>query len=191
MRGGRPQVDDWSWAQTKRRLTALYHLAHPYKAQTLVAILSLLGATLAALAPPYLVGHATDEVKNGSTDALVWLVVLFVAAGMLGILFTYGQTYFTGWTGERMLADLRNQLFRHLQRLSLGFYERNRAGVIISRLTNDVEALDQLVTDGVTSLVQNTLTLGLSAVVLFVLDWRLALERIAFVSARAAGRESL
>ena len=68
------------------------------------------------------------------------------------------QTYFTGWIGERILADLRNQLFRHLQRLSLGFYERNRAGVIISRLTNDVEALDQLVTDGVTSLVQNTLT---------------------------------
>jgi ATP-binding cassette subfamily B protein len=186
MRGGRPQVDDWSWAQTKRRLTALYHLAHPYKAQTLVAILSLLGATLAALAPPYLVGHATDEVKNGSTDALVWLVVLFVAAGMLGILFTYGQTYFTGWTGERMLADLRNQLFRHLQRLSLGFYERNRAGVIISRLTNDVEALDQLVTDGVTSLVQNTLTLGLSAVVLFVLDWRLALATVTILPAVAA-----
>jgi ATP-binding cassette subfamily B protein len=185
MRGGRPQVDDWSWAQTKRRLTALYHLAHPYKAQTLVAILSLLGATLAALAPPYLVGHATDEVKNGSTDALVWLVVLFVAAGMLGILFTYGQTYFTGWTGERMLADLRNQLFRHLQRLSLGFYERNRAGVIISRLTNDVEALDQLVTDGVTSLVQNSLTLGLSAVVLFVLDWRLALATVTILPAVA------
>ncbi len=58
-----------------------------------------------------------------------------------------------------MLADLRNHLFRHLQRLSLGFYERNRAGVIISRITNDVEALDQLVTDGVTTLVQNTLTL--------------------------------
>jgi ATP-binding cassette subfamily B protein len=186
MRGGRPQGDDWSWVQTKRRLTALYHLAHPYKAQTLVAILSLLGATLAALAPPYLVGHATDEVKNGSTDALVWLVVLFVAAGMLGILFTYGQTYFTGWTGERMLADLRNQLFRHLQRLSLGFYERNRAGVIISRLTNDVEALDQLVTDGVTSLVQNTLTLGLSAVVLFVLDWRLALATVTILPAVAA-----
>ena len=48
-----------------------------------------------------------------------------------------------------MLADLRIRLFRHLQRLSLGFYERNRAGVIISRMTNDVEALDQLVTDGV------------------------------------------
>src|SRR5438445_7522727 len=77
-----------------------------------------------------------------------------------------------------MLADLRNQLFRHLQRLSLGFYERNRAGVIISRLTNDVEALDQLVTDGVTSLVQNTLTLVGTAVLLFFLDWRLALASL-------------
>ena len=91
------------------------------------------------------------------------------------MLFSYAQTYFTGWTGERMLADLRNNLFRHLQRLSLGFYERNRAGVIISRLTNDVEALDQLVTDGVSSLVQNTLTLVGTAVLLFFLDWRLAL----------------
>ena len=72
---------------------------------------------------------------------------------------SYAQTYLTGWVGERILADLRNRLFDHLQRLSLGFYERNRAGVIISRLTNDVEAIDQLVTDGVTSLVQNTLTL--------------------------------
>jgi ATP-binding cassette subfamily B protein len=77
-----------------------------------------------------------------------------------------------------MLADLRNHLFRHLQRLSLGFYERNRAGVIISRLTNDVEALDQLVTDGVTSLLQNTLTLVGSAIVLFFLDWRLALATL-------------
>ena len=87
---------------------------------------------------------------RGDTHLLGWIVVAFVAAGVLGIVFSYAQTYFTGWTGERMLADLRNHLFRHLQRLSLGFYERNRAGVIISRLTNDVEALDQLVTDGVT-----------------------------------------
>jgi ATP-binding cassette subfamily B protein len=175
MRGGRPQVDDWSWAQTKRRLTALYRLARPYKARTSFAILALLGGTAVALAPPYLVGRTVDEVRRGSTSHLGWLVVAFVAAGALGIVFTYGQTYFTGWTGERMLADLRNYLFRHLQRLSLGFYERNRAGVIISRLTNDVEALDQLVTDGVTSLVQNTLTLVGTAIVLFFLDWRLAL----------------
>ena len=91
------------------------------------------------------------------------------------------QTYFTGWTGERILADLRNRLFRHLQRLSLGYYERNRAGVIISRITNDVEALDQLVTDGVTTLVQNSLILVGSIVLLFYLDWQLALATLVVV----------
>src|SRR5205823_8829602 len=106
---------------------------------------------------------------------LWWIVAAFVAAGLATIGTSAAQTYFTGWTGERILADLRTRLFRHLQRLSLGYYERNRAGVIISRLTNDVEALDQLVTDGVSSLVQNTLTLLGTAVLLFFLDWRLAL----------------
>ncbi|MBV8598388.1 MAG: ABC transporter ATP-binding protein [Actinobacteria bacterium] len=169
------KVEDWSWAQTKRRLATLYRLARPYKVRTALALVTLLAATAVSLAPPYLVGRAVDEVHAGRTHALGWIVVAFVGAGALGIVASYAQTYFTGWTGERMLADLRNHLFRHLQRLSLGFYERNRAGVLISRLTNDVEALDQLVTDGVTSLVQNSLTLAGSAVVLFLLDWRLAL----------------
>ena len=183
MRGGRPQVEDWSWAQTKRRLTALYRLARPYKARTTLAIVSLLGATAVGLAPPYLVGRAVDEVRHGRTSLLVHLVIAFVLVGVFGVVFSYVQTYYTGWTGERMLADLRNHLFRHLQRLSLGFYERNRAGVIISRLTNDVEALDQLVTDGVTSLVQNTLTLVGTAVLLFFLDWRLALASLTVMPA--------
>jgi ATP-binding cassette subfamily B protein len=176
--GGRAQIEDWSWARTKRRLTALYRLARPYKARTALAVLSLVGATAVALAPPYLVGRTVDEVQRGDTHLLVWFVAAFVVVGVLGVVFTYAETYFTGWTGERMLADLRNLLFRHLQRLSLGFYERNRAGVIISRLTNDVEALDQLVTDGITSLVQNSLTLVGTAVILFFLDWRLALATL-------------
>ena len=177
------KVEDWSWAQTKRRLSTLYRLARPYKARTALAIIALLAATAVSLAPPYLVGRAVDEVRHGRTNTLTWLVVAFVAAGVLGIVASYAQTYFTGWTGERMLADLRNHLFRHLQRLSLGFFERNRAGVLISRLTNDVEALDQLVTEGVTSLVQNTLTLVGSAVILFFLDWRLALATLTVMPA--------
>src|SRR4051794_11584129 len=179
MRGGsRPQVEDWSWAQTRRRLRSLYRLARPYKGRTAIAIVSLLGATVVSLLPPYLIGKTVDEVGHGDTGNLGWLVLAFVGAGVLGIAFSYAQTFYTGLTGERMLADLRNQLFRHLQRLSLGFYERNRAGVIISRLTNDVEALDQLVTDGVTSLVQNVLVLVGTAVILFFLDWRLALATL-------------
>ena len=102
----------------------------------------------------------------------------FVIAGLVYLGASAAQTYFTGWTGERVLADLRNGLFRHLQRLSLGYYERNRAGVIISRLTNDVDALDQLVTEGVTSLLKNTLLLLGSIVILFFLDWRLALATL-------------
>ena len=179
------EVDDWSWRRTKRRLGTLYRLARPYKARTTLALLALLGATAVALAPPYLVGLTVDHVQSGDTSALPLLVGAFVAAGVLGVVLGYAQTYYTGWTGERMLADLREHVFAHLQRLSLGFYERNRAGVIISRLTNDVEALDQLVTDGVTSLVQNTLVLSGSVAVLFFLDWRLALATLTVIPVMA------
>jgi len=169
------RVEDWSWAATRRRLTALYRLARPYRLRTAIAVGSLVAATAASLAPPILIGRAVDDVSKGHSGSLGLLVVLFVAASMVGIVCSYAQTFFTGWTGERMLADLRGHVFSHLQRLSLGFYERNRAGVLMSRLTNDVEALDQLVTDGLTSLLQNTLTLGGASVILFLLSWRLAL----------------
>jgi len=173
------QVDDWSWRQTVRRVTTLAKLTAPYKLRTALALASLLVATATALAPPYLAKIAVDRgIEHGELHTLTLVVIAFLAAGILNLFAGYAQTYFTGWTGERILADLRNLLFRHLQRLSLGFYERNRAGVIISRLTNDVEAIDQLVTDGVTSLVQSTLTLFGTAIILFWLDWRLALATL-------------
>jgi ATP-binding cassette, subfamily B, bacterial len=173
------EVADWSWQRTARRVSTLARLAAPYKLRTALALGSLLAATVTALVPPYLVKLAVDEgVGEGNLQRLTMIVALFLVAGAFSLAATSAQTYFTGWTGERILADLRNRLFRHLQRLSLGFYERNRAGVIISRLTNDVEALDQLVTDGVTTLVQNTLVLLGTAAILFWLDWRLALATL-------------
>src|ERR687898_83002 len=172
-------VEDWSWQRTARRISTLARLTSPYKLRTALAIASLLAATLTALAPPYLAKLALDDgIRAEDFHALTVIVVLFVVAGIANLLTSAAQTYFTGWTGERILADLRNKLFRHVQKLSLGFFERNRAGVIISRLTNDVDALDQLVTDGVTTLVQNTLLLVGSAAVLFWLDWRLALATL-------------
>ena len=174
------QVDDWSWRRTVRRVSTLARLTAPYKLRTALALASLAAATATALAPPYLAKLALDNgVRNQDFELLVLVVVAFVVAGALNLFASSAQTYFTGWTGERILADLRNTLFRHLQRLSLGFFERNRAGVIISRLTNDVDALDQLVTDGVTTLFQSTLILIGSAAILFVLDWRLALATLA------------
>jgi ABC-type multidrug transport system fused ATPase/permease subunit len=176
------QVDDWSWRTTRRRFGTLWRLTRPYRGRTGLSVVSLLTATATALAPPYLAKYALDDAVNGHTGAKLEIVVgIFVAAGLANWGMTYVETYLTGWVGERILADLRNQLFGHLQRLSLGFYERNRAGVIISRLTNDVEAIDQLVTDGVTTLVQSSLTLVGTAVLLFVLDWRLALATCAVI----------
>jgi ABC-type multidrug transport system fused ATPase/permease subunit len=175
----RGEVKDWSWRQTRRRLAALARLTAPYKVRTALAVGSLLAATVTGLLPPYLAKLAIDDgIRKEDLHALTLFVLAFLAAGLANWATSAAQTYFTGWTGERILADLRNKLFRHLQRLSLGYYERNRAGVIISRLTNDVEALDQLVTDGVTTLVQSTLTLVGTAIVLFLLDWKLALATL-------------
>jgi ATP-binding cassette subfamily B protein len=175
-------VKDWSWQRTRRRLGTLARLTAPYKLRTAFSVLSLLAATATALAPPFLAKYALDDALKGKGFGVLLLIVgLFLASGLAFWGMSYVQTYLTGWVGERMLADLRIQLFAHLQRLSLGFFERNRAGVLISRLTNDVEALDQLVTDGVSSLVQNTLTLVGTAIILFVLDWRLALATLAVI----------
>jgi ABC-type multidrug transport system fused ATPase/permease subunit len=185
-RGG--EVRDWSWRATLRRVRFLARYTKPYRLRTTLAVVSLLLATLTGLVPPYLAKVAIDDgVRGGDLRLLSVLVALMVAAGVASLFTSSAQTYFTGWTGERILADLRNRLFKHLQGLSLGFYERNRAGVIISRLTNDVDALDQLVTDGVTTLVQNTLILVGSAVVLFLLDWRLALATLSVIPAMAIG----
>jgi ATP-binding cassette subfamily B protein len=173
------QVADWSWRRTRRRIATLVRLTRPYSGRTALSLVTLLGFTVVGLAPPYLAKLAVDRgIRREDLHALTWIVAVFVVAGVATLALSAAQTYLTGWVGERVLADLRSLLFRHLQRLSLGFYERNRTGAIISRITNDVEALDQLVTDGVTSLVQNTLLLGGTAVVLMVLDWRLALATL-------------
>ena len=176
-RGAR--VDDWSWRQTRRRPRVLLRLARPYPGRTTLAVVTLVAYTGVALLPPYLAKLAVDEgIQPGDLQRLTVIVVAFLVAGVASFVLSGAQTYFTGWVGERALADLRIQLFKHLQRLSLGYYERNRTGAIVSRITNDVEALDLLVTDGISSLVQNTLVLAGTVVVLFLLDWRLALATL-------------
>jgi ATP-binding cassette subfamily B protein len=188
MRDRGAAVEDWSWRRTRRRLATLARLTAPYRTRTTLSVFSLLAATATALAPPFLAKYALDDgIRRHDLGTLWWIVAAFLLAGLANWGMSYVQTYLTGWVGERILADLRIKLFGHLQRLSLGFYERNRAGVIISRLTNDVEALDQLVTDGVTTLVQSTLTLAGTAILLFVLDWRLALATLAVIPVMSAG----
>jgi len=159
-----------------RKLRGLIELLRPYRGRVALMFLTLILATGAALAPIPLAKKAIDDgIQQGDAGALTGIVLVFLAATLVTWAASSAQTYLTGWVGQRALQDLRVQLFRHLQSLSLGFYSRVRSGVVISRLTNDVEALDSLVSDGIVTLFQSTLTLGGVVVILLVLDAQLAL----------------
>ena len=159
-----------------RKLRGLLVLLRPYRGRTMLTFAALLAGTAAALAPPPLAKLAIDEgIVPGDLSALTWIVLAFLAGALVSWGAGYAQTYLVGWVGQRALQDLRIQLFAHLQTLSVGFYSRRQAGVLISRLTNDVQALDQLVSDGVATLIGSTLTLIGTVVILVVLDLELAL----------------
>ena len=176
MRGALARLRDADRAERAGRLRHLISLLRPYRGRVILMFISLVIATGAALAPPYLAGRAIDDgIKQQDMNALTVIVIAFVAAAILNWVATYLQTYLINWVGQRALQDLRVELFEHLQKLSIGFYSRNRAGVLISRLTNDIQALDQLVTEGISTLFSATLTLVGTAVILVVLDPGLAL----------------
>jgi ABC-type multidrug transport system fused ATPase/permease subunit len=158
------------------RLRHLFSLLGPYRGRVILMLVSLTVATGAALAPPYLAGRAIDDgIRDSDTGALTVILVLFVVAALVNWGATYAQTYLINWVGQRALQDLRIELFQHLQRLSVGFYGRNKTGVLISRMTNDVQALDQLVTEGISTLFSASLTLIGTGVILVFLDMELAL----------------
>jgi ATP-binding cassette subfamily B protein len=159
-----------------RRLSHLASLLRPYRARVIVMLVALVLATGAALVPPYLAGRAIDEGIHGKDTSVLTLILLtFVGAALLNWAATYVQTYLINWVGQRALQDLRIELFQHLQRLSIGFYSRNKTGVLISRITNDVQALDQLVTEGIQTLFSSSLMLIGTAAILIALDPGLAL----------------
>jgi ABC-type multidrug transport system fused ATPase/permease subunit len=159
-----------------RKLRGLIVLLAPYRTRVALMFLALVAGTAASLAPAPLAKAAIDSgILAGDTGTLDLVVVAFVASALVVWVATYAQTFLVGWVGQRALADLRLQIFRHLQEMPVGFYERRPAGVLISRMTNDVEALDSLVTDTVVTLFQATLTLLGSIAILLYLDARLAL----------------
>jgi ABC-type multidrug transport system fused ATPase/permease subunit len=159
-----------------RKLRALVQLLAPYRWRVLAMFVALVAATGAALAPAPLAKEAINKgIDQHDTGALYVIVVIFLISAVVYGVATYAQTYLVGWVGQRALQDLRMKLFAHLQSLSIGFYSRNIAGVVISRMTNDVEALDQLVEDGLATLIQSSLMLIGVVVILMVMDLHLAL----------------
>ncbi len=178
---GRGPGAQWDGARASRGtrgrlLRGLVGLLRPYRLRAAATLAALLVGTAASLAPPLLAKEAIDRgIEHGDTGTLVLVVVAFLISAVLVWVMTYLQTYLVGWVGQRALADLRIRIFKHLQTLPIGFYESRPAGVLISRMTNDVEALDSLVTDSVVTLFQSGLTLVGTVGILLYLDVKLAL----------------
>jgi ABC-type multidrug transport system fused ATPase/permease subunit len=162
--------------QRGRKVRWLVSQLRPYRGRVALMFVGLLAATAAGLAPPFLAGKAIDSgIQTGDVAALDLIVIAFVATAVVYALATYLQTYMVGWVGTRVLQNLRQRVFAHLQSMSIGFFTRRSPGVLISRMTNDIEALNQLVTDGVVTMFSSTLTLVGVVVILLFLDVKLAL----------------
>ena len=161
------------------KLARLARLAYPYRRRAVFSIVAMVVVTLSTLAVPYLIKIAIDGgIGKKDLAVLSWVIVAFIVVSCINLGASYLQTYLTSWVGEHIIFDLRRDLFAHLQKLTLDFFSRQKTGWIVSRLTNDIDALDQLVTDGVTSLVTNSLTFVGAIAFLFILDWRLALATL-------------
>ena len=133
-----------------RKLRGLIILLRPYRMRVMLMFVALVIGTAASLAPAPLAKAAIDDgILKGDRSTLDLVVVAFVVSALVVWAASYAQTYLVGWVGQRALQDLRLEIFTHLQEMPVGFYERRPAGVLISRMTNDVEALDSLVTDSV------------------------------------------
>jgi ABC-type multidrug transport system fused ATPase/permease subunit len=181
MVGRGPHQAQWTGERASRgtrgrNLRGLIALIKPYRTRAFATLVALLLGTAASLAPPLLARAAIDDgIQRHDFARLALVVVAFLVSALLVWAMTYAQTYLVGWIGQRALADLRIRIFTHLQTLPIGFYESRPAGVLISRITNDVEALDSLVTDSVVTLFQAGLTLIGTIGILLYLDVTLAL----------------
>jgi ATP-binding cassette subfamily B protein len=179
--GGRGPGSEWTGERASkgtrgRNLRGLLRLIGPYRTRAIATLVALVLGTGASLAPPLLAKAAIDDgINRHDANTLVIVVIAFLLSAVIVWAMTYAQTFLVGWVGQRVLSDLRIRIFTHLQTLPIGFYDSRPAGVLISRMTNDVEALDSLVTDSVVTLFQSGLTLLGTVGILLVLDVKLAL----------------
>jgi ATP-binding cassette subfamily B protein len=166
----------------RRALSRLLPYLKPY-AGTLVMVLAfVLIYTLLGLAGPYLMGRAIDRFIGGKDPAgLARIAILMLVIYLLANLFNAVANWVMAVISQKALKRLRGDLFEHLQTLPLGFFDRHPAGELMSRLTNDIDAINQAVSQNVTSLVASVLSLGGILVAMFILNPWLALATLLVV----------
>src|SRR4051794_1832649 len=128
------------------------------------------------MASPFLLRAVLDEaIPDGNTTLLTWLVAGMIGVAVATAVLGVAQTWLSNVVGQRVMHDLRTQVYQHLQRLSLAFFTRTRTGEIQSRIANDIGGVQNVVTSTATSIVSNVTTVIASVIAMILLDWRLAL----------------
>lgn len=179
-RGGAPQrIDPRDRAQLAvapvplSRVAALFH---PYRAQVAVVTLIIVATSVVSLAQPFLVKAVVDRaLPRQDVRLLVWAVAGMLAVAAVTQLLGVVQTWMSAGVGQRVMHDLRIGVFGHLQGQSLGFFTRTRGGEVQSRLTNDVNGMQGVVTTTATSIASNVTTAVATIVAMVALSWRLSL----------------
>ncbi len=177
-------------AYDSRLMRRLLGYLRPYRWQVTIAITSIILKSFADVLGPYLVKVAVDRYLAPTPGAMSglwnWLDprpvhgIAQISTIYLGLLiFTFVleflQTYFMQWTGQRVMFDLRSQIFRHLQRMHVAFYDKNPVGRLVTRVTTDVDALNEMFTSGVVSIFEDLFVLAGILGIMLCMNWKLAL----------------
>ena len=154
----------------------LLRYLRPYKAQVAIALAAIIAASALQLVQPWLMKVAIDRyIVRGDLSGIDLIAAAFLATLLLSFALEYVQTWTLQITGQRIMYDMRMQIYAHLQRIDLQFYDRNPVGRLMTRVTTDVDVLNDLFTAGVVSIFGDVFTLIGIMVVLTIMDWRLAL----------------
>jgi ATP-binding cassette subfamily B protein len=177
-------------AYDSRLMRRLLTYLRPYRWQVTVAIVSIVIKSFCDVLGPYLVKVAVDRylapVKGTRAGMWSWLSpqplhgiaqisAIYFGLLILTFIFEFLQTYFMQWTGQKVMFDLRSQIFRHLQRMHVGFYDRNPVGRLVTRVTTDVDALNEMFTSGVVSIFEDFFVLVGILGIMLCMNWKLAL----------------
>jgi ATP-binding cassette, subfamily B, multidrug efflux pump len=167
-------------AYDARLMRRLLHYLQPYRWKVALGVAMLLVVAALELIGPYLTMVALDRaIPEGDLGLLGILAIAYFGALLFAFALEYGQQILTTWLGQRIMFDLRRQIFGHLQRQSLRFFDRNPVGRLMTRVTNDVEVLNQLFSAGIVTVFGDVFTLAFIVGIMLWMDWRLALVALA------------
>src|SRR5882762_7291329 len=177
-------------AYDSRLMRRLLTYLQPYRWQVAIALLSILFKAFADVLGPYLTKVAIDRylapTKESTSGMWSWLsprplagigqiAAVYVGLLVFSFLLEFLQTYYMQWTGQKVMFDLRSQIFRHLQRMHVAFYDKNPVGRLVTRVTTDVDALNEMFTAGVVSIFEDVFVLAGIIAIMMRMNWKLAL----------------